>query len=395
MRHSVLQLIDSFCEGGSERQAVQLARLLHDSGRYRVHVATLAGSGVLRADVERLNLGEIHNYPLTSFHDRNAAAQLWRFARHLREWQISIVHTHDFYTNIFGMAAAALAGVPVRVASRRASGTRPAADRFVERCSYRLAHAVLANCGEVHRQVINEGVPAAKVVTIYNGVDTGRVAARPGLQRDEALAALHLPREENGRFVTIVANLRLALKDHPTFLRAARRISAACPEAAFVIAGDGELEGSLCALALQLELEGKVHFLGHCDRVAELLAVSDVCVLSSTAEGFSNAILEYMAAARPVVATDVGGAREAVVEGETGYLVPAGDDERMAARILSLLRHPERARAMGDRGREIVNERFSCKAQRERIECLYDELLVLARRTPPPQMVNSVTRTTV
>ena len=94
----------------------------------------------------------------------------------------------------------------------------------------------------------------------------------------------------------------------------------------------------LKALVVRLELEGKVHFLGHCDRVAELLAVSDVCVLSSTAEGFSNAILEYMAAARPVVATDVGGAREAVVEGATGYLVPAGDDERMAARILSLPR---------------------------------------------------------
>ena len=77
-------------------------------------------------------------------------------------------------------------------------------------------------------------------------------------------------------------------------------------------------------------VERDVFFVGRSQKVAELLSVSDVCALSSTAEGFSNAILEYMAAARPVVVTDVGGAREAVIEGETGYLVSAGCDEQMA-----------------------------------------------------------------
>ena len=113
--------------------------------------------------------------------------------------------------------------------------------------------------------------------------------------------------------------------------------------------------------------------------VAELLAASDVCVLSSRAEGFSNAILEYMAAARPVVATDVGGAREAIVEGETGHLVPAGDDERLAARVSALLRDPARAREMGERGRERVAQQFSCAAQLARTEALYERLLAPAQ----------------
>ena len=123
------------------------------------------------------------------------------------------------------------------------------------------------------------------------------------------------------------------MKDHPTFLRAAKRVHEAVPEAAFVLAGEGRLTDSLRALAAELGLARDAFFIGRCSRIAELLAVSDVCVLSSKAEGFSNSILEYMAAARPVVVTNVGGAREAVAEGETGYLVEAGDDETMAARI--------------------------------------------------------------
>jgi glycosyltransferase involved in cell wall biosynthesis len=117
--------------------------------------------------------------------------------------------------------------------------------------------------------------------------------------------------------------------------------------------------------------------------VSDLLAISDVCVLSSTAEGFSNSILEYMAAARPVVATNVGGAREAVGEGETGYLVEAGDDETMAASILLLLKDPEAARRMGERGRQVVLKKFSCEAQLERTGALYEQLLTRARAALP------------
>ena len=181
------------------------------------------------------------------------------------------------------------------------------------------------------------------------------------------------PREQ--RFVTIVANQQHVVKDQPTFLRAAARVREAVPQASFVLAGEGKLTNELCALAKKLGIERDTFFIGHCQRIAELLAVSEVCVLSSKAEGFSNSILEYMAAARPVVVTDVGGAREAVVEGETGFIVAAGDDENMAARIITLLREPERARAMGHRGRLIVEEKFSCEAQLERTAALYDCLL--------------------
>jgi glycosyltransferase involved in cell wall biosynthesis len=314
LKRSVLHLVSSFHQGGSERQAVQLVRLLKESGRYDVSLACLDSSGVLRKEAEDLGLCEIPEYRLTSFYDRNMVVQLRRFARFLRQRDISIVHTHDFYTNVFGMAAARMARVPVRIASRReTTGWRTGAQKFVERLSYRMAHSIVANSEAVRGQLIKEGVRSEKIVTIYNGLDIERIKPPPGLSRAKVLTSFGLPHQGNHRFVTIVANLRHMVKDHPTFLRAASRVYQSSPYARFVIAGEGELIEPMRELASNLGLERVTHFIGGCERVAELLAVSDVCVLSSKAEGFSNSILEYMAAARPVVVTDVGGARVEVV----------------------------------------------------------------------------------
>jgi glycosyltransferase involved in cell wall biosynthesis len=142
-----------------------------------------------------------------------------------------------------------------------------------------------------------------------------------------------------------------------------------------VLAGEGELLEPMRALAAELGLARDTLFLGRCGNIPDLLAVSDVCVLSSIAEGFSNAILEYMAAARPVVATDAGGAREAVQDGVTGYVVPVGDHQTMASRIIALLQKPVQAHAMGENGLRIVRQRFSCEAQLQRTQDLYDQLL--------------------
>jgi glycosyltransferase involved in cell wall biosynthesis len=392
LRYNALQLIGSFHQGGSERQAVQLTRLLLESGRCNVSVATLDRSGVLLDEINRLGFNDIPEFRLNSFYDLHAARQVRRFAQYLKKHEIDVVHTHDFYTNIFGMAGAALARVPVRIASRRESAVRPASQRFVERSAYRAAHAVVANCEEVRQQLIREGVPGQKVRTIYNGLDPARVQVQ--VDRREVLQTLNLP--EQAHFVTIMANMRAhvrhpeptCLKDHPTFLRAAQRVHEKVPDAAFIIAGEGELKEATQELARTLGIAERTFFIGRCKDVGAVLSISDVCVLSSRSEGFSNAILEYMAAGRPVVSTDVGGAREAVVHGESGYLVPAGDHERMGDHIASLLLEPEKARAMGERGRQLVSEKFSSLKQLQNVESLYNELLKLSN----PAWVSGVQR---
>jgi len=375
MKPAVLQLIDSFNQGGSERQALQLTRLLVESGRFKVHLACLSPEGVLRDSINDLDLGEIPSFPLNSFTDRNAVRQLRRFVRWLKSSRIDILHTHDFYTNVFGMAGGGIARLPVRVASmRETAGMRSAAQKQVQRVAYSMAHHVVANSNAVREKLIGDGVAPEKVSVIYNGLDVRRLATT--LSRAESLSVLGLPPEiEARRFISIVANMRHEVKDYPMFLRSARRVKDAVRDAAFLLAGEGELSDSLRGLAGELGINDSTFFLGRCERVAELLAVSEICVLSSKAEGFSNSILEYMAAGRPVVVTDVGGAREVVAEGETGYLAPSGDDAMMAERLIALLQDPERARALGAKGKRVVEEKFSCGAQLAHTESLYDRLL--------------------
>lgn len=374
MKPNVLFIIDSFEQGGSERQAMQLLTQLHTSGKCRVHLACLQNRGSLRAEADQLGIGEIHEYALNSFYDLNFMQQLRRLVRFIRENKIDVVHTHCFYTNIFGMTGAFLAGVRARVTSKgETDGFRSPMQKRAERTAFRLCHRVIANCLVVQNQLIREGVSPLKIIQHYNGLDLDRLRVREGLRREEALAEFGLPADR--RYMSIVANLRNPVKDHPMFLRAAARVRAAVPEAGFAIAGEGELMESLRDLAGQLGIDDDVFFLGRCDRVADLLFASDIGVLSSKAEGFANAILEYMAAGLPVVATDVGGAREAIAEGETGYTVASGDDQKMAERIIELLSDPKRAREMGERGRVIAAERFSCDRHLQNTLELYDELL--------------------
>lgn len=380
MKPNVLFIIDSFEQGGSERQALQLLRQLHESGRVNVRLACLQDKGSLKIEAEQLGIGEIHEYPLTSFYDLNFLKQLRRLVRYVKENRIEVVHTHCFYTNIFGMIGGWLARVPCRLTSKgETDGFRTPMQKRVERFSFRLAHRVIANCLVVQEMLIREGVDPKRIIQHYNGLDLDRMNVRPGLTREVVRAQFGLP-ETGKRFMTIVANLRNPVKDHEMFLRAAARVRAHVPEAAFVIAGEGELMPGLRELAHQLGIAEDVHFIGRCDDVANLLFASHVGVLSSKAEGFANAILEYMAVGLPVVATDVGGVREAIIEGQTGFIVPAGDDAQMAARIIEVLSDDNWAREMGTLGRGVVGDKFSSEHHLRNTLELYEE--VLSSRQP-------------
>src|SRR5260370_25830799 len=227
VKPNVLFIIDSFEQGGSERQALQLLRQLHTSGQCRVYLACLQDRGSLRAEADQLSLGEIHEYALTSFYDLNLARQIRRVVRFIKEKKIDVVHTHCFYTNIFGMTGGFLGRVPARVTSKgETDGFRTLMQKRAERLSFRLAHRVIANCHVVEDQLIREGVRPEKVIQHYNGLDLERLKVEPGLRREDALAMFGLPHEPARRFVTIVANLHYPVKDHPTFQRAAARVRA-------------------------------------------------------------------------------------------------------------------------------------------------------------------------
>lgn len=374
MAKNVLQLIGSFNQGGSERQAVQLVKLLQADGAYNVRVGCLSKEGVLLKEVKELGLPEIPEFPLNNFYDANMLRQVRSCAKYLRENKIDLIHTHDFYTNIFGMLAGRLARTPARVASKRETdGMRSVTQKAMEKNAYIFAHSVVANAAAIKQHLVDRGVRENKIEVIHNGLDPARLAVDPKRSREGILSVLGLPMGK--KLVTIVANLRHPVKNIPMFLRAAQIVSGAIPDAAFVIAGEGELMSEMKAMTAELRIASRVYFLGRCAKIAELLSVSYAGVLSSTSEGFSNSILEYMAAALPVVATRVGGAEEAVVEAETGFLVPSDDHDAMAERLIELLKNTHKASRLGGRGRSKVYLDFSLNRQLQSTRALYEKLL--------------------
>lgn len=372
---NVLHLIGSFHQGGSERQALALAGMMNENASYQIHLAALNGEGILRPEAEAITGGRVNEFPLTSFYDANFFRQVSRFVRALTELEIDIIHTHDFYTNVFGMTAATLARVPVRIASKReTTGVRTQTQELVERIAFTRAHAVLANSHAVRRLLVRSGLSREKVKLVYNGVNIERFTGRT-VPRAAVCKQFGLPTAKDVQFVSTVANRRHPVKNIPMLLRAAKRVTRELSNAHFVIAGEGELGDELRRQAEELAVSSNVHFVGRVDDVPALLAVSTACVLTSNAEGFSNAIIEYMAARKPVVATDAGGAAEAVADGETGFIVGIDDDGAMAEKLIMLLKDPVLSKQMGEQGRRRAEDKFSSDAQLSAVMSLYEEYL--------------------
>lgn len=372
MKKNVLQLIGSFHQGGSERQAVQLTRLLRRDKTYNVRLAALNSEGVLKSEVESLGLTDIPEFKLNSFYDLNFFKQLQKCARFIKENNFEIVHAHDFYTNVFGIAAARLANVKLKIASKReTSGMRTNAQKLVEKRVFNFADRIVVNSEAVKNYLIAEKIRAEKIRVIYNGLDLQRLEPQK-LARREICETLGLPLEDRLKFVTLVANLRHTVKNQRMFLRTAKRVAEKIPESHFVLAGEGDLKTDLENFARELNVADRTHFIGRCTRVPELLSISSVGVLTSFAEGFSNSLLEYMAAGLPVVATNVGGAAEAIIENETGFLIESDDDAAMANRLIELLENEAKIAGFGEKGRQTVKEKFSLETQLEKTLELYE-----------------------
>ena len=375
MKNRVLQLVGSFEMGGSELQAIRLANGMRREGTFEVHVASLDARGPLKKFLVNSLQNEIPEFQLTSFYDFNFLNQLRRLGIYLEHNKIDIIHTHDFYTNIFGMLAALGIGHKARIASKRETLSKSRTQFFAERQTMRFAKKIVANSEAVRTFLIDRNVPPEKIVTIYNGLDLSQFTDTAAVDRESFLSSIGLHVGGSAKLVTIVANMRSDVKNHQMFLRAAKRIGERLNSAEFVLAGEGDLRQGLIDRANELGIGDRCHFVGSEIDIPGLLSVSDVGVLTSRSEGFSNAIIEYMASGLPVVATDVGGAKEAIEDGESGYLVRSDDDEALSASIIRLLDDDALSNRLGQRGKEIAFARFSAERQTDSILALYESVL--------------------
>jgi glycosyltransferase involved in cell wall biosynthesis len=377
----IVFLIDTIDEkmGGTETQLAMLLERI-DRDRFEPHLCFLRDSPWFRAN---RSLCPQYNVDIASFYRPVSWVRILRFARFLRRERIDILQIHFRDSNIAGTIAAKIARVPVVLATRRNAGywhnplelrllklLNPGASRFVVN-----SQAVKRHVQEV------EGIPPEKIELIYNGVVLDAFRNDDASVREDVRTELGIP--AGSPVVILVANLR-PVKAIDVFLESVRKVATEHPEAHVVIVGEGDEREKLEALTLSLGLSNAVHFLGSRTDVPRLLKASDVGVLSSSSEGLSNAIIEYMAAGLPVVCTAVGGNPELVTDDVNGYVVPVGDSEAIAGAMKRLLASPPRARELGLRGRALADELFDVSKCVARTQSFYERLVVGGTRQDEP-----------
>lgn len=346
----VMFVITCMPVGGAETLLVNLARRM-DRNRVLPELCCLKYFGPLGEELSR----EIPAFSGLLAHKYDFRV-LRRLTNLLRARRIDAVITVGTGGDkmFWGRLAAWRAGVPV-VASALHSTGMPDHVEWPNRLLAFRTDAFIA-VAESHAEYLatREGCPPDKVRVIYNGVDVTRF--RPLTPNESLRKRLRLP--PGAPVATIVAALRPE-KNHELLLRAAARVCAARNDAHFLVVGDGPRRPELEAQAHSLGITQSVHFLGTRSDVPELLALSDLFVLSSHMEANPVSILEAMACAKPVVAPRVGSIPETVREGINGTLVAAGDDVQLADRVLNLMQDPVRALQWGLAGRELVSKHWS------------------------------------
>jgi glycosyltransferase involved in cell wall biosynthesis len=294
-----------------------------------------------------------------------------RLARFFRDERVAVVHCHDQYSNFFSALSARLAGVPVVIASKRWLHS-PLRYRIANGIGFRASTRVLANSASVADSLRRDDwLNGDRVVVVPNFVDDH--AFLPP-STDVSNMARELDRAPDSLVVGIVASL-LPIKDLATLLRALGILAPEWPMARLVVVGQGPELDTLRRLASELGLADVVRFAVLRPQVPSFHFLFDISVLSSVSEGFPNTLVEAMAAGRPIVATDVGGVRDAVRDRENGLLVPPRAPVAFADALRTLFRDPGLRQTMGAAGAARARQEFHAEHVVRTLEQLYDRLL--------------------
>ncbi len=372
-RPRVLHVLDSLAVGGLELALLGLIERTGD--RFEHSVCCIRDLGALMDRFANAGAG-ITLVGKRVGRDRSVP---WRIARLCRALRPHIVHTRNWAT-IDGVVAARLARVPVVIHGEH--GRDDAEDaapsrRQVRICRllFRFVNRIVVVSKRLQRWLVEElAVRPRKVVFIPNGVDTERF--RPSAHRDR----LRRTRGYEPAHVLIGALGRLqAIKDYATLIAAFETVLRRQPEARLVIVGDGPERASLADEVDRRRLRHAVRLAGHQDDVEEWLAAMDLFVHPSLMEGTSNALLEAMAVGLPVVAGQVGGNPEIVVDGVTGRLVPIRDPAALAAAMRFYSVDVDARRQHGATGRARVAQGYSMDAMVAGYTAVYQQ--ALARRS--------------
>lgn len=367
--------------GGTERHLSMVLPALARRG-WKLEVKLLGDGGPFATPVEAAgipveNLARRYSVPIPKVGGASTlVSQVYALFNYLRARPPRILHCFLPTCCVVGGAAAWMAGFSPVVMSRRSQAARPSVfpgEKLLERWALRRSSLVFAHSHVVRDELRAEGIEERNLLLNHNGVDfrlfdsakveRANVRAAEGWSSDEIVFA-------------VVANLKPS-KGHVDLLRAFTRLPKEGRCWRLVLIGnDAHSFGSrLKDLAQSFGIADRVVFAGGRNDIASLLSAADVGILNSHHEGFSNAILEYMAARLPVIATATGGNLDAVLDGETGLLTPVASSDTLGEAIAALLHDPPLRSRLGEAGRRRAESMFSLDACIDRYEAAYRGLL--------------------
>jgi len=361
---NVLQLIPTLDRSGAEKQMVLLAKGL-PRDRFRVEVATLTRLGPFEAELSAAGV------PITAIgkHFKLDPIALLRLARFLKARAFDVVQTWLFAANTYGRVACRMVGVPVVVVTEMAVDLwKGRSEQFIDRRLATWCDRLVGNSHAVVDFYRRLGVPDDRLAMIYSGMG----AEEPPMVDPRAIRTSF--GFEAGAPLVLFAGRLAEQKRVDDLLKALDLLQHVQPDLRTVIAGDGPLRDQLEETAQAYHLDGRVRFLGHRDDLPRLLAAADLVVLPSAYEGLPNVVLEAMRFRKPVVATAAPGTTEAVVDGQTGLLIPVGNVTLLARAIRDIVRDPTLARRLGEAGRVRVEAHFRADTMVAQFAELYENL---------------------
>lgn len=368
---NILQLVNGLAVGGGEKKLVELIECLHTdfSEQYDQVVCSVGQGGPLEANFADMDL------PLYIFDKKHRFdfSLVSKVMGLIRQYEIDIVQTTLFYADIIGATAAALSRRSPKVVSWEVYTQQHGLHhKFAYNVTKPHVNTFVAVSEATRRDMIsNRSIDANKVITIQYGVDLNLY--KPAHTHTDLTIRQSLKVESETVLIGVVARFT-DQKGHTYLLDAMPDIIKKAPNVIFVFLGDGPLKEDIQSKAEALGVVGHIRYPGFVNNVAEWLTTFDLFVLPSLYEGLPNALLEAMAASNPVVATAVDGSVEAVVDGETGYLVPSREPQPLKERILDCVLDREKMKKMGAAGRKRVEDYFSLGKQVEQFHELYQKL---------------------
>lgn len=374
-RLRVLHVIGGGEFGGAERHILNLAGAI-DPQRVELTVCCLFEAPFFQVAREA-------GLPAVAVPMRRKAdiASLKRLRTYIVENKFDIVHTHGVRANLVGrIAARGVPGVRAVVTTVHSQITldypglvNRLTNIFTEKALRRLTTHFIAVSEGLKESLINEGVPPEKITVIYNGLDLAKF--QPASPGGSFLAGWGI---KGSRPVVAIVGRLHSVKGHTYFLQAAALFAQNSPEARFLVVGYGPERPELENLTRDLGLADKVIFTGFVEDIPSLLGEIDLLVISSLSEGLPFTAVEAMAAGVPVLATAVGGLKELLEHEKTGLLVPARDPQALATGMAWIAQHPDRVQQMVQKGRKVIENKFSAAAMARQTEQLYRRVLGIA-----------------